>query len=263
MKTFKSFAIAAALVAVVSCGQTSKYGKLGEEVAKDPEVAALSASQETVDSVSYLLGVNYGLMFKGNGFFDNISEVNMKQLQKGIEDALAAGEPANQYGMDEEWAKLFEVSPYDMNAILNGFLANRRAYQMTFNQKLGEKFLENNAKNPNVQVTESGLQYILHAEGEDEKVQPQDRVLVNYKGTLIDGTEFDANDSTEFVANRVIKGWTEGLGLLGKGGKATLYIPSELAYGERGAGRDIEPNSTLIFEVEVIDVIKPEPVVEE
>ena len=262
----KFLAIAAAAVAVMACGQgdkASKYGKLGAEVANDPEVMALAATPEATDSVAYLLGVNYGLMFKGNGFFEDMSEINMKQLQKGIEDALAAGEPANQYGMDEEWAKLFEVSPYDMNAILNGFLANRRAYQMTFNQKLGEKFLENNAKNPNVQVTESGLQYILHAEGEDEKVQPQDRVLVNYKGTLIDGTEFDANDSTEFVANRVIKGWTEGLGLLGKGGKATLYIPSELAYGERGAGRDIEPNSTLIFEVEVIDVIKPEPVVEE
>lgn len=265
MKTFKFLAIAAAVAAVVACGQTktgSKYGKLGEEVAKDSEVAALAASEASVDSVSYLLGVNYGLMFKGNGFFESLSDVNMDQLVKGMEDAMKAGEPSNPYGMDEEWAKLFEISPYDMNAILNAFLANRRAYQLTFNQKLGEKFLENNALNPDVQVTESGLQYILHAAGEDEKVKPEDTVLVNYKGTLIDGTEFDANDSTEFVANRVIKGWTEGLGLLGKGGKATLYIPSELAYGERGAGRDIEPNSTLIFEVEVIDVIKPEPVVE-
>ena len=83
---------------------------------------------------------------------------------------------------------------------------------------------------------------------------------MNYKGTFINGKEFDANESAEFIANRVIKGWTEGLGLLGKGGKATLYIPGDLAYGERG-NRGIEPNSTLIFEVEVLDIKKfQEPV---
>ena len=134
---------------------------------------------------------------------------------------------------------------------------------MALNEMVGKKFLAENAKKAGVQVTESGLQYILHAEGEGDKVQPEDKVLVNYKGTLIDGTEFDANDSTEFVANQVIKGWTEGLGLLGKGGKATLYIPGELAYGKNAPrGSVIEPNSTLLFEVEVIDIIKPEPVVE-
>ena len=264
MKTFKFLAIAAALVAVAACGQTKseKYGKFGKEAAKDSTVVAWATTDAKIDSVSYLLGVNYGLMFKGNGFFEDMSEVNVKKFLKGIEDAMVAGEPANPYGMDEEWAKLFDVNPYEMNQILNDFLASRRAYMLAFNKKAGEKFLENNALNPDVQVTDSGLQYIIHAAGEDEKVNPEDRVIVNYKGTLIDGTEFDANDSTEFFANQVIRGWTEGLGLLGKGGKATLYIPSELAYGERGAGRDIEPNSTLIFEVEVIDVIKPEPVVE-
>ena len=93
--------------------------------------------------------------------------------------------------------------------------------------------------------------------------ESEDRVVVNYKGTLIDGTEFDANDGIEFGASQVIPGWTEGLGLLGKGGKATLYIPSNLAYGERAPrGSKIEPNSALIFEVEVVDIIKPvvEPV---
>lgn len=260
MKTIKFMAVAAALVAVMSCNgnKTTKYGQLGIDVANDKEVKALEATSSAVDSVSYLLGVNYGLMFKGNGFFEEMSEINMDQLKKGIEDAMVAGNPSNPYGVDEEWAKKFKISPYDMNNILNGFLADRKAYKMTFNKKLGEKFLEENATKDGVQKTESGLQYIIHAEGDGEKVQPSDKVLVNYKGTLIDGTEFDANDSTEFYANQVIKGWTEGLGLLAKGGKATLFIPSELAYGERGAGRDIEPNSTLIFEVEVLDVIKAE-----
>ena len=92
------------------------------------------------------------------------------------------------------------------------------------------------------------------AEGAAEKVAPQDTVWVNYKGTLLDGTVFDQNDSTQFVANRVIKGWTEGLGLLGEGGEATLYIPAELAYGERGAGADIGPNEALEFKVELLDL---------
>lgn len=263
MKTFKFFAIAAAVVAVVSCTQTSsvKFGKYGEEAAKHEEVVKLAASQGQIDTVSYLLGLNYGLMFKGNGFFDDFSGINLEELEKGIKEAMASNDPSNPYGVDEEWAKQFKVSPYDMNDILNGFLANRRAYKAAFNKQVGASFLMHNAKNPSVQQTESGLQYIIHAEGDGEKILPQDKVLVNYKGTLIDGTEFDANDSTEFYANQVIKGWTEGLGLVGKGGKVTLYIPGDLAYGERGAGRDIEPNSTLIFEVEVIDVIKP--VVEE
>ena len=99
-------------------------------------------------------------------------------------------------------------------------------------------------------TTESGLQYKMVSAGADYKVQPQDTVWVSYKGTLLDGTVFDQNDSTRFIANRVIKGWTEGLGLLGEGGEATLYIPAELAYGERG-NRGIAPNSTLIFDVKV------------
>ena len=260
----KFFALAAAVVAVVACNQGSNYESLVKETKADAEMKKLEISSATVDSVSYLLGVNYGLMFRGNGFFDEISQVNMADFKKGLKDAMEVGEPSMPYGIDEEWAKKFEVSPYDMNKILNEYLAARREYKLALNEMVGKKFLAENAKKAGVQVTESGLQYILHAEGEGEKVQPEDIVLVNYKGTLIDGTEFDANDSTEFVANQVIKGWTEGLGLLGKGGKVSLFIPSELAYGKNAPrGSAIEPNSTLLFEVELIDIIKPEPVVEE
>lgn len=263
MKTFKFFAIAAAFVAVVACGQTSvKFGKYGEEALKSEEVAKLAASKATVDSVSYLLGVNYGMMFKNNGFFDNMSEVNTKQLLKGIEDAINFGNPENQFGVDTVWAKKFNVSPYDMNKILNGFLDNRRGYQAAFNKKAGEAFLASNAKDPNVKQTASGLQYIIHAEGEEDKIQGQDKVVANYKGTFIDGVEFDSGENFTFNLHGVIPGWTEGLGLVGKGGKLTLFVPGDLAYGERGT-RGMEPNMTLIFEIEVVDVIKPEPVVEE
>ena len=263
MKTLKFFAIAAAVVAVAACNQ-SGYESLVKEAKADKEIKKLEVTSSQIDSVSYLLGVNSGLMFKGNGFFEELSELNMSDFKKGLVDAMEIGEPTIPYGVDEEWAKKFDVSPYEMNKLFNEFLAARRAYKMAVNELVGQKFLAENAKKAGVQVTESGLQYVLHAEGEGDKVQPEDKVLVNYKGTLIDGTEFDANDSTEFVANQVIKGWTEGLGLLGKGGKATLYIPSELAYGKSAPrGSVIEPNSTLLFEVEVLEIIKPEPVVEE
>ena len=263
MKTLKFFAIAAAVVAVAACNQ-SGYESLVKEAQADQELQKLEIASSKIDSVSYLLGVNYGLMFKGNGFFEELSDLNMSNFKKGLADAMEVGEPSMPYGIDEEWAKKFDVSPYEMNKLFNEYLAARNAYKMALNEMVGQKFLAENAKKAGVQVTESGLQYVLHAEGEGDKVQPEDKVLVNYKGTLIDGTEFDANDSTEFVANQVIKGWTEGLGLLGKGGKATLYIPSELAYGKSAPrGSAIEPNSTLLFEVEVLEIIKPEPVVEE
>ena len=113
--------------------------------------------------------------------------------------------------------------------------------------------LAKNALKANVDTTASGLQYTIIAAGADEKIQPQDTVWVNYKGSLIDGTVFDQNENTEFVANRVIRGWTEGLGLLGEGGKAVFYIPADLAYGDRG-NQAIQPNSVLVFDVEVLKV---------
>lgn len=264
MKTIKFFAIAAAAAAVFACKSPTDYEKMVSEVEKDKDVVALKASDEKVDSVSYLLGVNYGLMFTGNGFFDKMSEINMDEFKKGLEDAFAAGQPeqsGNPYmrSIDSAWVAKFKVSPYEINQIFNEYLAGRRAYKAKFNEKLGEKFLADNAKKSGVKVTDSGLQYIIHEEGEGEKVGPKDVVTVNYKGTLIDGTQFDANDGIEFAANQVIPGWTEGLGLLGKGGKATLYIPANLAYGENAPrGSDIQPNSTLIFEVEVLDIKKYE-----
>lgn len=264
MKTIKFFALAAAAAAVFACKSPSAYEKLIDEAKQDAAVKALAPSEEKMDSVSYLLGVNYGMMLKGQGFFDQADDLDMNELKKGIEDAFVAGQPEqgpNPYvrHVDSVWAAKFKVSPYEMNDIINAYLGARHEYKAKLNEVVGKTFLAENAKASGVKVTESGLQYILHAEGEGAKVMPEDEVVVNYKGTLIDGTEFDANDGMEFKANQVIKGWTEGLGLMGKGGKATLFIPAELAYGANAPrGSVIEPNSTLIFEVEVVDIIRPE-----
>lgn len=122
----------------------------------------------------------------------------------------------------------------------------------------GEKFLKENATKEGVKTTASGLQYKITKEGEGKSPAATDSVLVHYRGTLLDGKEFDSsykrNEPIEFPLNRVIPGWTEGLQLLKEGGKATLYIPSKLAYGSRGAGGVIGPDETLIFEVELLKV---------
>src|SRR5206468_4290666 len=130
------------------------------------------------------------------------------------------------------------------------------------NKTEGAKYLEDNKKKPGVKATASGLQYKVEKEGTGPQPKATDMVTVNYRGTLIDGTEFDSSykrgQPATFPVNGVIKGWTEALQLMKQGAKYQLFIPSSLAYGERAMGPDIGPNSTLIFEVELQDV-KPPP----
>ena len=117
----------------------------------------------------------------------------------------------------------------------------------------------NNANNPDVRITDSGLQVEILNEGEGPKPEADNTVRVHYRGTLIDGTEFDSSvrrgEPAEFCLNQVIPGWTEGLQHIAVGGKATLVVPPELAYGEQGAGQLIGPNATLVFEVELLDIV--------
>ncbi|MFK5951054.1 MAG: FKBP-type peptidyl-prolyl cis-trans isomerase [Methylococcales bacterium] len=124
------------------------------------------------------------------------------------------------------------------------------------NKAAGEAFLAENAKKPNIVTTTSGLQYEVLVEGEGPSPSATTSVTVHYKGTTLDGKEFDSsysrNEPATFPLNRVIAGWTEGLQLMNVGAKYRFFIPSELAYGQRGAGADIGPNETLIFEVELL-----------
>ena len=243
MKALRIFAAAIVAAFAISCGSSNN-------VKVDVELP----SQAEIDSVSYLIGINFGSFIKGNNFAEDLKDLNMAEIKKGMADFIAA--EGNPY--EPEFGKQFKIDLEKMGEILNNYLSKKQAYKAAYNLAKEREFLAANAKKANVDTTASGLQYTIIASGAEEKIAPEDTVWVNYKGTLLDGTVFDENDSTKFIANRVIRGWTEGLGLLGEGGKATLYIPAELAYGERG-NRNIEPNSTLIFEVEVLKVGKYTP----
>ncbi|MHA3773950.1 FKBP-type peptidyl-prolyl cis-trans isomerase [Verrucomicrobiota bacterium sgz303538] len=135
---------------------------------------------------------------------------------------------------------------------------NTQPVQAESAMEKGEKFLKENAAKEGVKTLPSGLQYKVLKQGEGKSPKATDTVSVHYKGTLIDGKEFDSSykrgEPAEFPVNRVIKGWTEALQLMKEGDKWMLYIPSNLAYGSRGAGRDIGPDETLIFEVELLKV---------
>jgi FKBP-type peptidyl-prolyl cis-trans isomerase FkpA/FKBP-type peptidyl-prolyl cis-trans isomerase FklB len=137
-------------------------------------------------------------------------------------------------------------------------LEQERAEEATVNREEGEAFLAQNAQNDDVMVTESGLQYRVIEEGEGDRPSATDRVTVHYRGTLINGVEFDSSyargEPATFGLNQVIPGWTEGLQLMREGGKYEFFIPSDLAYGEQGRPGPIGPNATLIFEVELIEI---------
>ena len=239
MKLAKIFAIASAAVLVMACGSSKVEGS--------KEVQALLPTKGQVDTTSYLLGVNFGLVMTQNNF----GELNMAQVEKGMKDALNAkeGEP-----MDSAFVKQFKIDPSDMNRIINSYLQKRTAYEGALNKEKGDKFRKEFYVKNSADSTASGIVYLIQDSGSEKRaVSDRDTVKVNYRGTLIDGKEFDKNEGIEFPLNRVIKGWTEGMKLVGEGGKITLVIPANLAYGERGP-REIGTNSTLIFDVDLLEV---------
>lgn len=246
MKLVKLFAIATATVLVMACGTPKVDGS--------KEVKALLPSNGQVDTVSYLLGVNFGLVMTQNGFGD----LNMAKIQKGMKDALNAkeGQP-----MDSVFVKQFKIDPSDMNRIINEFLQKRMAYEGALNKEKGDAFRKDFYVKNSADSTASGIVYLIQDSGSEKRaMSDRDTVKVNYRGTLIDGTEFDKNEGIEFPLNRVIKGWTEGMKLVGEGGKITLVVPANLAYGERGP-REIGTNSTLVFDVDLLEVkpyVEPE-----
>jgi len=181
-----------------------------------------------------------------------IGERVLKQYGDVNYDALLAGMKA-QHGDQETLMTLEEAG-----TAINARMEKQFAEQTAANRKRGEEFLKSNAEKEGVKVTDSGLQYNVITEGDGPKPSATDMVKVHYRGTLVDGTEFDSSyargEPTSFKLNQVIPGWTEGVQLMNVGSKYRFVIPQNLAYGERGAGGAIGPYETLIFEVELLDI---------
>ena len=235
MKISHLFAIASAAVLIVACGAPAAEGS--------KETRDLLPKKSQIDSASYLVGVNFGSWIKGNNF----GELNYNEMIKGIKDFLKAEGDMQ----DSTFVKQFKISPEEMNPVLDGFIQKRRAYTGALNAEKGQTYIEKFLHEEGTVQTESGLAYKIIEAGNDKKaVSDKDTVWVNYKGTLLDGTVFDQNDDINFTLGRVIKGWSEGMKLIGEGGKIKLVIPGDLAYGEYGT-RGIEPNSTLVFDVDL------------
>jgi FKBP-type peptidyl-prolyl cis-trans isomerase FklB len=198
------------------------------------------------DKESYSLGYQFGQNLKFQGV-----DINLDVYTSGIKDALGGKEP--QMSKDEIRATITSLQQR-LQAAQQKELKEMAAR----NLEESNKFFPENQKKEGVKTLPSGLQYKVLAEGSGKMPKADDTVTVNYKGTLIDGTEFDSSyrrgQPATFKVNGVIKGWTEALQLMKEGSKWQLFIPPDLAYGERGAGRTIPPNSALIFEVELISI---------
>ena len=254
MKTNKIIAALLIGLSAIACTPKSAVPAVnGEDADATGKTAKdFTSSKGQIDSVSYLLGIQLGSFMKSYNFGDNM---NFAEITKGIKDFLKAeGNP-----QDPDFADQFKVSPNDLTNVFNSYLEKRHNLVALQNKGKSEAFLADNAKKEGVQQTPSGLQYKIITAGNDVHPTPADTVTVRYKGTLIDGTVFDETpadaDPVTFTLNRVIPGWSEGMQLIGEGGKIQLYIPSDLGYGERGA-QTIEPNSALIFDVELVKVGK-------
>ncbi len=233
-----------------------------QAAASTDNTAAPQASGDTatasseLEKQSYALGVSIGSIITQASEKYQTADITLDQAQ------IIAG-------IQEQLAGTATLTPQQTNALMQSLemtatqnLEAKHAKLAEENVAKGQAYLAENAARPEVTVTDSGLQYEVLVEGDGVSPTPADTVTVHYRGTLIDGTEFDSsfsrNEPTSFRVNRVIAGWTEGLQLMKQGAKYRFVIPAELAYGERAVGEDISPNSTLIFEVELLDVKKPD-----
>jgi FKBP-type peptidyl-prolyl cis-trans isomerase FkpA len=242
MKLVKKLAVVAITVSMFSCGN---------------QVQDVKILETELDSVSYAVGLSMSGQLKSN-----FSEVNKSILAQGIRNGLDSTN--------------LLIDAKDMQEVLSGYFKKKQQAQMEEqqaaaskaaeakfgeNKKAGEDFLEANKSKKGVKTTESGIQFIVLKEGSGEKpAGPMTKVKVHYHGTNIEGNVFDSSvdkgTPATFGLNQVIKGWTEGVQLMNEGAKYKFFIPQELAYGAQQRGENIKPFSTLIFEIELLEVLK-------
>jgi FKBP-type peptidyl-prolyl cis-trans isomerase FkpA len=265
MRSIFKVSLLAASMALVGCGgeaqiKTDATAKtdaaktdVKAEATKETKVAKVipGAPQTDLEKQSYGLGVSFGNYLKRALDENNKVEVNLDiaMVMNGVTDAVEGTE---------------KLTKEEIETVMKALDTLTRAKHAEMAEKVkaeavkaGSDYMAVHAKKEGVKTTESGLQYTVVTLGEGEKPGPQDRVKVHYKGTLIDGVEFDSSykrdEPAVFGVGQVIKGWTEGLQLMPVGSKFTFAIPSELAYGERATGK-ITPHSTLLFDVELLSI---------
>ena len=195
-----------------------------------------------MDKVSYALGLSIGNNFQNSG----INDLQIEDFVKGLKDILGGQTP--------------EISYDEAKQVINDYFMKLQKEKFEINKKAGEEFLNINKGKAGVVTLPSGLQYQVLQKGEGPKPTASDKVKCHYHGTLINGTVFDSSvqrgEPSVFGVSQVIPGWVEALQLMPVGSKWRLFIPSDLAYGEHGAGEAIEPNSALVFDVELLDIVK-------
>lgn len=194
-----------------------------------------------MDKISYALGLSIGNNFLSSG----IKALDIQSFSKALEDVLKGVDPSMSYD--------------EAKQVINDYFTKLQEEKLEINKKAGQEFLDINKGKAGVVTLPSGLQYEILTTGKGKIPTLTDQVKCHYHGTLIDGTVFDSSvqrgTPATFGVNQVIKGWTEALQLMPEGSKWRLFIPSELAYGEAGAGQAIEPNSALVFDVEILKIV--------
>jgi len=241
MKYKLMMALAISSIALLGCGEYKKSSD------KTPAVSEISELSTPSQKISYVIGLNMGQSLKN----DEI-EIDLAALTQALKDTSSGHDP--------------RLSPEDMQQTMSAFQNNLQAKRAETiarvadeNAKAGAAFLNENATKEGVVATESGLQYKVINAGDGARPSAENKVSVHYRGTLLDGTEFDSSykrgEPVSFPVNGVIPAWTEALQLMSEGSKWELYVPADLAYGPSGAGANIGPNATLIFEVELLQAM--------
>jgi FKBP-type peptidyl-prolyl cis-trans isomerase FklB len=204
-------------------------------------VTVVALNNET-DSLSYSIGIMVASFYKQQG----ISNINNALVNKAINDKMNGDSTL--------------LTEQQCNQVLTGFIEKAKAEKASVAKKEGEAFLAENKTKPGVITTASGLQYIVLKQGTGPKPLATDKVKCDYEGKLLDGKIFDSSikqgKPIEFAVNGVIPGWTEALQLMNTGSKYRLFIPAGLAYGDQQMGPDIKPGSTLIFDVDLLEIVK-------